>query len=404
MSSTADTQDVMSHSAEEGHHDHPAHLAHHFDSSEQQFSAGKLGMWLFLSTEILLFGGLFVAYSVYRGNHPEIFEFAHHFLDTKLGGINTVVLIASSFTMAMAVRASQQGKQFLLISCLILTLLGGCGFLCIKYVEYSHKIHHGLMWGKLYQPDEHILAEAGHGHGHGEGEGHVDAHGEDPSQDVGDTLLHGVGGLTVDAESPLIKTDETVQIQSSTPETIDAEGHAIGPVDHAPQPQVADATPEGQPAPASLEPAEGNVAAATLVANSASPESALAQSSTPNEATPAAAAQAGNLAANPVEVSLVPLAHEAPSGTVFTAPAAVHASLGAPPKNVHIFFGIYFLMTGLHGLHVIIGMGAIFWVLIKALKGTFSAAYFTPVDLVGLYWHLVDLIWIYLFPLLYLIH
>jgi len=74
------------------------------------------------------------------------------------------------------------------------------------------------------------------------------------------------------------------------------------------------------------------------------------------------------------------------------------------PSNTQIFFGIYFLMTGLHGIHVLIGMGAIAWVLVKSLKGAFSPEYFTPVDFVGLYWHLVDLIWIFLFPLLYLIH
>ncbi|MBN2328319.1 MAG: cytochrome c oxidase subunit 3, partial [Candidatus Omnitrophica bacterium] len=74
------------------------------------------------------------------------------------------------------------------------------------------------------------------------------------------------------------------------------------------------------------------------------------------------------------------------------------------PKNVHIFFGIYFAMTGLHGLHVLAGMGVIIWLIVGAFKGRYHAHYFTPVDLAGLYWHLVDLIWIFLFPLLYLIH
>ena len=71
--------------------------------------------------------------------------------------------------------------------------------------------------------------------------------------------------------------------------------------------------------------------------------------------------------------------------------------------HVNAFFSCYFLMTGLHGLHVLIGMGVITWLLVRAIKGEFSAEYFTPVDLVGLYWHLVDIIWIFLFPLLYLI-
>ena len=82
-------------------------VAHHFDNAEQQFDSGKLGMWLFLATEVLLFGGLFVAYAVYRANHPEIFVYAHQFLDKTWGGINTLVLICSSLTMAWGVRAAQ---------------------------------------------------------------------------------------------------------------------------------------------------------------------------------------------------------------------------------------------------------------------------------------------------------
>ena len=76
---------------------------------------------------------------------------------------------------------------------------------------------------------------------------------------------------------------------------------------------------------------------------------------------------------------------------------------GKRPSNVQIFFGIYFLMTGLHGIHVLAGMAAITWLLVRSAKGQFGPAYFTPVDFVGLYWHLVDLIWIFLFPLLYLV-
>src|SRR5438067_2741205 len=90
---------------------HDPHLAHHFDTMEQQTESGKLGMWVFLATEILMFGGLFCAYSVYRHNHPEVFEWAHHALDRKWGAINTVVLLASSLTMAWGVRASQMGNN-----------------------------------------------------------------------------------------------------------------------------------------------------------------------------------------------------------------------------------------------------------------------------------------------------
>ena len=127
--------------AEEHAHEHPKFLAHHFETPLQQFEAGKLGLWLFLTTEILLFSGMFCAYSVYRHNHPEIFEYAHLWLDKILGGINTLVLIFSSFTMAWAVRAAQLGQRKLLIVLLSITLF--CGFvifLGIKFVEYKSQV------------------------------------------------------------------------------------------------------------------------------------------------------------------------------------------------------------------------------------------------------------------------
>ncbi|HKQ60825.1 MAG TPA: cytochrome c oxidase subunit 3, partial [Candidatus Polarisedimenticolaceae bacterium] len=96
----------------------------------------------------------------------------------------------------------------------------------------------------------------------------------------------------------------------------------------------------------------------------------------------------------------LPAPGPAPGGLAANEAAAEHA---AAPHNVQVFFSIYFLLTGLHGIHVVIGMAAIAWTLARALRGAFGPDYFTPVDLVGLYWHLVDLIWIFLFPLLYLI-
>src|SRR3954452_12303624 len=108
-------------------HHHPANLAHHFETPEQQYASAKMGMWVFLATELLMFGGLFCAYSVYRHNHPEVFEFAHRYLDRTLGAINTIILITSSLTMAWGVREAQLGHRRALVMCLILTLLGGCG-------------------------------------------------------------------------------------------------------------------------------------------------------------------------------------------------------------------------------------------------------------------------------------
>src|SRR5687768_17641107 len=125
------------HHIEPGHdgHAHDPHLAHHFDTPEQQFASAKMRMWVFLGTEILMFGGLFCAYSVYRHNHPEVFIYGHHYLNKTWGAINTVVLLASSLTMAWGVRAAQLGQRTVLLVCLALTLAGGAGFMVIKTIE-----------------------------------------------------------------------------------------------------------------------------------------------------------------------------------------------------------------------------------------------------------------------------
>jgi cytochrome c oxidase subunit III len=214
----------------EHHAEHDPRLQHHFATFEQQFDAGKIGMWLFLATEVLLFGGLFVGFALQQAAHPEAFVAAHHHLSKPLGALNTVVLLLSSFTMVMAVHASATNQRKKLIVNLILTLICAAIFLIVKYFEYSEKIHHGTLPGRFYK-----------------------------IQEVGEV------------------------------------------------------------------------------------------------------------------------------------------------KNQFIFFSFYFMMTGLHGLHIVGGMVAIGYVLKRAIKGDFDSTYYAPVDLVGLYWHLVDLIWIYLFPLLYLI-
>jgi cytochrome c oxidase subunit 3 len=209
--------------------DHPASLAHHFSDTGQQRESAKLGMWLFLLTEILLFGGLFAAYAVYRAWNPDIFHNAHKFLDLHLGAANTLVLIVSSLTMALAVRSMQVDNKKKTMVFLILTLLLATVFLVIKYFEYSHKFHLGQLPGKYY---------------------------------------------------------------------------------------------------------------------------------------------------------------------TFT---------GIEGTNPHVFFSVYFLMTGLHGLHVLAGMVVIGMMLFKTARNRFSSEYYTPLEMTGLYWHLVDMIWIFLFPLFYLI-
>ena len=144
--------------------EHPGFLAHHFDTPRQQFNAGKLGMWIFLVTEILLFSGLFCAYVVYRANHPEIFIYAHRFLDKNLGALNTCVLIFSSLTMAWAVRSAQRERKAALAVLLSITLLCGFVFLGVKYVEYRHKWHEGLLWASRYEPQPEAAGHEGGQH------------------------------------------------------------------------------------------------------------------------------------------------------------------------------------------------------------------------------------------------
>lgn len=380
-----------------GHHAHPPHLAHHFDTPEQQYMTGKIGMWVFLGTEILMFGGLFLAYAVYRYNYPEVFEYAAsknlNLLSTKMGAINTVVLLASSLTMALAVRYAQLNKQKLLVGYLALTLLGGAGFMLIKAVEYEHKSHENVWVGERnryrpgYQGEDAML-------------------GSNPS--AGAAASAGATG-----------------------------GQVAGASGEASDPQ-SPAGPDAQTRAA----ADPQVALPWIDPNAGTPDQAKIQ---PNFIAPTGLVQAEQ--------------HDSASH----APGWDELQEQARSR-VYTFFQIYFLMTGLHGIHVIVGMSLIFWILLRAVgrptrnwliaavpvavgayliyiaviahlsttmvvgsviaglgvllmialfvrsrkvtptKGEFSSQYFTPVDIVGLYWHIVDLIWIFLFPLLYLIH
>ena len=208
---------------------HGAH-AHHFDDPIQQREASTLGMWIFLVTEVMFFGGLFTAYVTYRALYADAFAHASHHLDVVLGTFNTAVLITSSLTMALAVHAAQVGRRGRLVGCLVLTALLGATFLGVKVVEYAEKFEHHLVPGPLFQWD--------------------------------------------------------------------------------------------------------------------------------------------------------------------------HAAEAA---NVQLFYSLYFAMTGLHALHMIIGLGILTWLVLGARRGRFGPAYATPVEVSGLYWHFVDIVWIFLFPLLYLI-
>jgi cytochrome c oxidase subunit 3 len=225
-------------------------LQHHFENMEQQREAGTLGMWVFLVTEIMFFGGMFLAYTLYRSTYPLAFASASNHLDITLGTLNTAVLIFSSFTMAMAVYFTQIGKQRPQVICLVLTLLLGFTFLGVKAVEYYDKYEEHLIPGRL------------------------------------------IPGRQFDPE-------------------VAREG------DH-----------------------------------------------------------------DPHKLHLLP---------------------GATVRQVELFYWIYFAMTGMHALHMIIGAGLLTFLLIFSLKGRFDPEYHSPVEVIGLYWHFVDIIWIFLFPLLYLL-
>ena len=271
---------------------------HHFENADQQYQSAKLGMWLFLATEILFFGGLFVAYTVYRANHPEVFVFGHHFLDKGLGAVNTVILICSSLTAAWAVRAAQLKQIGMLKLMIVLTMLCAFGFMGIKAVEYNSKWKHGLLWAGQYDP-------------------HVDDHGEVSHEAVDDQAAVEMPAET-EIEEPVV---EAAPVQPADPDRSTIAPAAEGPAGLAP-------------------PAEPDVGEGEIVAE---------------------------------------------------------------PANAQIYFSIYFLLTGLHGVHVLGGIGAFAWLLMSARRGYFDGGHFTRVDMVALYWHLVDLIWIYLFLLLYLI-
>jgi len=328
------------HAGGAGHpHGHDPHLAHHFDTPQQQFDAGKLGMWLFLITEVLFFSGLFAAYAVYRSNHPEVFVDAHKYLDKVLGGFNTVVLLFSSLTMAWGVRCAQLGQKRGLVWCLTATLMCASLFLGIKAVEYTHKWDLGLYWGQSFAP---VDAQAGHGEpGHGKALLYL--------------CLPAVLALLAFGAIALVNRrrgqQESFLVAACLTLTALAFFAGVG---------------AGKVVPAITE--------HFLPAEPPAPQ--------------AVSPQPRDVPAKPPAEQLVISDPQAASGISLVA----------------IFFSIYYTMTGIHAIHIIAGMGVLVWILVRAVRGEFSGRHFAPVDYVGLYWHLVDLIWIYLFPLLYLIH
>ena len=220
-----------------GHAEHHPRLQHHFFSMDQQLEASILGMWVFLVTEVMFFGGLFMAYILYRYWYPDAWAAASNHLNVQMGAINTVVLICSSLTMVLAVRSAQVGSWIGQIVNLILTIMFGTTFLVVKYFEYAEKFEHHLV------PGPHFAPTTDHIH-------------------------------------------------------------------------------------------------------------------------------------------------------------AAHAVVGNPEQ---LFFSLYFIMTGIHAAHMVVGIALMSIILVMAWKKRFGPSYYGPIEVSGLYWHFVDIVWIFLFPLLYLL-
>lgn len=322
---TVDDDESVGHG--HGGHGHGAeavypYTPHHFHAAKQHFESGKMGVWLFLITEILFFAGLFCAYTIYRAQHPDVFYWAHFYLDTFWGAVNTVVLILSSFTAAWAVRNAQLAQKKLLKLNIILTILGACIFMCVKYVEYSHKFHDGLLPMRHFDPKHEVWELSTF---------------EEKHPEAALAAQKIVAGL---------------------------EARKAGSADGISEP--------------------GPVAAAAKAAVASDLQDDVWLNTQLRELSPEAR--------HPLELSGIV---REPAEGVFEF---------ARPAKAGVFFSIYFFMTGLHGLHVLIGIGLWIWMLTIVARRRVGQRYFGPIDFTALYWHLVDLIWIYLFPMLYLIH
>jgi cytochrome c oxidase subunit 3 len=412
------------HAAEHEAHDHghgSPFIQHHYDDAQHQFDAGKLAIWLFLAQEVLFFSALFVAYVLYRHHHPEIYSYAHKYLDVKYGAINTAVLIFSSLTAAWAVRCAQLNQRRGLIICIALTIACACAFLGIKYVEYSHKVHEHILFGRYFDPcvssgGRELLTRNNNCAGtkstvvwdYGAGSATAgcftdidqDPRAEGVQADCA-VKEYGLSGAT-----ETFKRDITERCAEEP-----APGHGEG---HAPE---AEAKPEHGEAKAgeghhagkfpcyrpAYQPAVCKKGVGILVEYGDHEEREHIRIKAECKAPPKPA-DAGDLLADRDRPLHIGVAQIQPRHQLTAHEEHELESMGPPPEHTNMFFSIYFAMTGLHGIHVLFGIGVFTWLLIRAVKGHFTPDYFGPIDYAALYWHIVDLIWIFLFPLLYLIH
>lgn len=421
-----------------GHdHDHPDYLAHHFDTPEQQFDSGKLGMWLFLVTEVLFFSGMFCAYAIFRAWRPEVFEGCSQFLNTKLGAINTGVLLFSSFTMAWAVRTSQLEEHKKTAALIATTLCCAMVFLGVKAVEYSHKWTMGLLPAGLFSYDEN-----------------------NPHPTGGpDWLLYicmPFIAITVGVFLWMVfswQSKSKFQFECAKPLFIvclsffggvylgtvlepkvedhaahaSVDGHHVGDAAHAGDAEHGedeehaagaaegdheDGEEAAEPA-ATTEPdeeAEKEEAAPEIELGSVVPKSGTMVDSSNDLLIQRKLASVESNAAIRDELTALERQDMNASGAItYNQTDDTSNTIAGSEEDVMrrsragVFFSIYYCMTGVHAIHILAGIGVLVWLLVRALRKDFNRNYFGPVDYVGLYWHLVDLIWIYLFPLMYLI-
>lgn len=432
------TTDVISEESHaDEHHDHPPFLAHHFDTPEQQFDSGKLGMWLFLVTEVLFFSGLFCAYAVYRAMRPEVFSGCSQFLNTQLGAINTGVLLFSSLTMAWAVRCAQTEEYKKLVGMLAATLSCATIFLGVKAIEYSHKFEMGLLPAGLFSYDPahphhheglsaslvwmsvpfllillglitwYVIAAVGHNKFQmrvagpltvvaacyfvGVGLGTVIESGEKPVAALATSHAEGEsfaevehGGVHGEGEHEDGAAGGAKEDGTDTVAAGEAEGAAETPAETSADATGSEQATDGAAEAAALDtPYRGLNPTAGVLAGDDTNTGVRQQLS--------AERRAEMLAAGRMTFEGEEAAIESTEIEVFN------------PAYAGVFFSIYYCMTGIHAIHILAGIGVLVWLLVRAVRHDFNRQYFGPVDYVGLYWHIVDLIWIYLFPLLYLI-
>ena len=424
-----------------GHGDVSPFIQHHYDDAQHQFDSGKLGIWLFLAQEVLFFSALFVAYVLYRYHHPEIYSYAHQYLDVKYGAINTGVLIFSSLTAAWAVRCAQLAQPRRLILCLAATIVCACTFLGIKYVEYSHKVHEHILFGRYFDPcvssgGRELLTKNNNCAGAkstvawdfgagtpGAGSCFTDID-QDPrtegvqasctvkeygltetvkrvrqeKKDAAGRPVLGADGNVAHEEVEKVEAAETLRRDITTrcaEEPFPGEASPAEP--HHAEPEK---FPCWRPA---YQPAVCKKGVGILVEYGDHEEREHVRIKAECKPSPKVA-DAGDLLADRAQPLVLGKPLIQPRHQLTVHEEHELESMGPPPEHTNMFFTIYFAMTGLHGIHVLFGVGVFTWLLIRAIKGHFTPDYFGPIDYAALYWHIVDLIWIFLFPLLYLIH